>query len=368
MEKPKIKDVAAYLESLAPRALQESYDNTGLLIGDPHTGVLGVLVTLDCTESVVDEAIALKCNLIVAHHPIIFKGLKKLTGQTYVERTVIKAIKNDVAIYTAHTNLDNVYQGVNKKIAEKIGLKNTKVLAPRIGTLSKLVTFVPKEHLEAVTNQLHEAGAGQIGNYKNCSFQIPGTGIYQPTDNAKPFIGKPGQRETVSEVRLEVLLPTHLEKSILAALRSSHPYEEVAYYLNRVENENQGIGAGLSGETANPEEPIQFLMRLKKQMNVSVIRHTPLLLDRPVQKVAVCGGAGSFLLPEAISQGVDVFISADFKYHEFFDADGKIIIADIGHYESEQFTQELFIEVLRKKFNTFAINFSKTVTNPISYL
>lgn len=369
MEMPKIKDVAAYLESLMPRALQESYDNTGLLTGDPNARVLGILATLDCTESVVDEAISLKSNLIVAHHPIIFKGLKKLTGQTYVERTVIKAIKNNVAIYTAHTNLDNVYQGVNKKIAEKIGLKNTKILAPRKGTLSKLVAFVPKEHLEEVTNKLHEAGAGQIGNYKNCSFQIPGTGVYLPTNDAKPFMGKPGQRETVNEVRLEVLLPTHLETSILEALRSSHPYEEVAYYLNRVENENQEIGAGLLGETANPEEPIQFLMRLKKQMNVSVIRHTPLLLDRPVvQRVAVCGGAGSFLLPEAISQGVDVFISADFKYHEFFDADGKIIIADIGHYESEQFTKELFIEVLSKKFHTFAINFSKTVTNPISYL
>ena len=367
MEKPKIKDVAAYLESLAPPALQESYDNTGLLTGDPNARVLGVLVTLDCTESVVEEALALKCNLIVAHHPIIFKGLKKLTGQTYVERTVIKAIKNDVAIYTAHTNLDNVYQGVNKKIAEKIGLTNTKILAPRNATLSKLVTFVPKEHLEAVTSKLHEAGAGQIGNYKNCSFQIPGTGVYQPTDGAKPFKGIPGNRETVSEVRLEVLLPTHLQSSVLAALHSSHPYEEVAYYLNRVENENQEIGAGLIGETANPEEPIQFLTRLKKLMNVSVIRHTP-VLDRPLQKVAVCGGAGSFLLPEAISQTADVFISADFKYHEFFDAEGKIIIADIGHYESEQFTNELLVEVLSKNFHTFAINFSKTVTNPISYL
>ena len=367
MQNSKIKDVAAYLESLAPRSYQESYDNTGLLTGDPAAVVNGILVTLDCTESVVAEAVKLKCNLIIAHHPIIFKGLKKLTGQNYVERTVIQAIKNDLGIYAAHTNLDNIYHGVNMKIAQKIGLRNTGVLTPRKDTLSKLVAFVPHDNLQSVLNSLYDAGAGQIGQYKNCSFQIPGTGTFQPGTGTTPFIGKPGQTETVSESRVEIIFPTHREDSILSALRASHPYEEIAYYVSRVENENQEVGAGLIGELEEAVEPIQFLQRLKSQMNVSTIRHTQ-VLDRSVKKIAVCGGAGSFLLPEAIKSKADVFISADFKYHEFFDAEGKIMIADIGHYESEQFTKDLIVEVLSKKFPSFAINFSKTITNPVSYL
>jgi dinuclear metal center YbgI/SA1388 family protein len=367
MSASKIIDVTAYLESLAPMGYQESYDNSGLLTGDPMESVKGILVTVDCTEAVVAEAAALHCNLIVAHHPIIFKGLKKLTGQTYVERTVITAVRNNIAIYAAHTNFDNIYLGVNKKIAEKIGLMNTRVLIPRKGTLLKLVTFVPKENLTSLLDALYKAGAGQIGKYKNCSFQTTGTGTFEPTEGATPFIGKTGHPESVEESRIEVIFPSHLERPVMNALHTSHPYEEVAYYISRLENTNQEVGAGLIGETETPEEPIQFLKRLKKCMNISVIRHTP-PPDRPVRKIALCGGAGSFLLQDAIAQGADVYVSADFKYHEFFDAEGKITVADIGHYESEQHTKELFLEVLTKKFPTFAINFSKTATNPISYL
>jgi dinuclear metal center YbgI/SA1388 family protein len=363
----KIKDVASCLEATAPRALQEAYDNSGLLTGNPDAAVTSILVSLDCTEDVIEEAMALGSNLVVAHHPIIFKGLKKLTGQTYVERTIIKAIRHDIAIYCSHTNLDNVYNGVNRKIAERLELVNTRILSMKHDTLAKLVTFVPAAHLEKVTNALHEAGAGQVGNYKNCSFQVSGIGVFEPNEKANPAIGKQGHLEKVDEVRIEVLLPTWLEGVVIDALRKSHPYEEVAYYLSRVANQNQEAGAGLIGETKNPEELIAFLERLKRQMNAKVVRHTA-PIGKPIKTVAVCGGAGSFLLGEAISQSADVFVSADFKYHEFFDADGKIMIADIGHYESEQFTTELFKEVLSKKFPTFAINFSKSVTNPISYL
>ncbi|CAN5334712.1 Nif3-like dinuclear metal center hexameric protein [soil metagenome] len=367
MEGAKIKDVTAYLESLAPVVYQESYDNSGLLTGDPNAEVRGILVTLDCTEAVIEEAIRVNCNMIVAHHPILFKGIKKLTGKTYVERTLIKAIRHEVAIYAIHTNLDNVHEGVNKMIAEKIGLKNTKVLLPRGDTLSKLETFIPKESLEAVMEALHAAGAGQIGNYKNCSFQSEGTGTFQPNENASPFIGKTGQAERVNELKVEVLFPSHLRPGILSALQRSHPYEEVAYYITKLDNTNQEVGAGLIGELDVDVEPIIFLQRLKQHMNLSVVRHTA-LSAKPVRRVAICGGAGSFLLGEAIAQEADVFVSSDFKYHEFFDAEGKITIADIGHYESEQFTKELLNKVLSKKFTTFAINFSKTVTNPISYL
>jgi dinuclear metal center YbgI/SA1388 family protein len=367
MATTKIKEVAEFLETLAPRSLQESYDNSGLLTGNPEWEVSGVLVTLDCVENVVEEAIHLKCNLIVAHHPIIFRGQKKLTGETYVERTVIKAIKHDVAIYAVHTNLDNVLEGVNKKIAERIGLVNLRILDPRKDTLMKLVTFIPTLHAEAVIQALNEAGAGNIGHYKNCSFRITGTGTFQPTDQAHPHIGTKGQLETVEEVRAELIFPHHLERRIIRALKLSHPYEEVAYFLNRLENENQEAGAGVIGELSAPEEPMEFLKRLKVSMNTSCIRHSA-LLGSPIKKVAVCGGSGSFLLSKAIAGGADVFVSSDFKYHEFFDAEGKIMIADIGHFESEQFTKELLQEVLKEKFSNFAINFSGTVTNPISYL
>lgn len=361
-----IKNVTDHLESLAPRSFQEDYDNSGLLTGDLNAPVKGILVTLDCIEKVVDEAIENNCNLIVAHHPIIFRGLKKITGQNYVERTIIKAIKNDIAIYAIHTNLDNVHTGVNKKIAEKIGLKNLKILKPRKDTLGKLVTFIPKENAGDVLNALHKAGAGNIGDYKNCSFQVAGEGTFMPSGKAQPHIGQTNQLERVDEIRAEVIFPDHLTRKILHALKESHPYEEVAYYLSRLENENQEVGSGMIGELDKPIEPFEFLNGLKKVMNSKIVRHTQ--PTKEIKKVAVCGGAGSFLLPSAIARGADVFVSADFKYHEFFDADGKIMIADIGHYESEQFTKDLLVEVLKEKFTTFAIIFSKTVTNPLSYL
>ncbi len=361
-----IKNVTDYLESLAPRSFQEDYDNSGLLTGDLNAPVKAILVTLDCIESVVDEAIQNNWNMIVAHHPIIFRGLKKITGQNYVERTIIKAIKNDIAIYAIHTNLDNVHTGVNRKIAEKIGLKNLKVLKPRKDTLCKLVTFIPKENAGDVLDALHKAGAGNIGDYKNCSFQVAGEGTFMPTGKAQPHIGQTNQLERVDEIRAEVIFPNHLTPKVLKALKESHPYEEVAYYLSRLENENQEVGSGMIGELEKPIEPFEFLNGLKKEMNAKIVRHTQ--PTKEIKKVAVCGGAGSFLLPSAIAQGADAFVSADFKYHEFFDAEGKIMIADIGHYESEQFTKDLLVEVLKEKFTTFAIIFSKTVTNPLSYL
>ena len=363
----KVSDITSCLEAFAPPQYQESYDNAGLLTGEPGQEVTGVLVTLDCTEAVVDEAVERGCNLIVAHHPIIFKGLRRLTGSNYVERTVIKAVRKGVGIYAIHTNLDNVHTGVNKKICEKIGLVNTRILSPRTQVLTKLVTFIPKEQTGRVLDALYAAGAGQIGNYENCSFSVDGQGTFKPNDRAKPAIGTPNVQEVVDETRIEVIFPTYLQGKVLAALKKAHPYEEVAYYLTSLSNANQEVGSGMIGELERPEEPSEFLKRLKKSMDLKIIRHTR-LIDQPVKKVSVCGGAGSFLLQEARKAGSQVYISADFKYHEFFDAEDELISADIGHYESEAFTRELIGEVLTKKFPTFAINFSRTVTNPISYL
>lgn len=366
MQTPKIKDVASFLESWAPRAYQESYDNSGLLVGDPETPVKGILVSLDCTEAIVLEAVERGCNLIVSHHPIIFRGLKSLTGKSYVERTVISAIRNQIALYAIHTNLDNVATGVNRKIGERLGLQAMKVLSPRRDTLLKLVTFVPSENLDAVRRAVHEAGAGQVGNYSDCTFEVSGTGRFRPNEAATPHIGERGKAEEVKEVRMEVLLPAHREQAVLGALRKAHPYEEVAFYLTKLENENQEVGAGLIGEFVTPMEPTAFLGRLKEAMQTTVVRHTS-IPGKPIKSVAVCGGAGSFLLAEAIRKGADAFVSADFKYHEFFDAEGKTLLCDIGHYESEQFTKALLQEVLSQKFTTFASHFSNMVTNPISY-
>ncbi len=363
----RIKDIIQHLENLAPLAYQESYDNAGLLTGNPDTSVTGVLITLDITEEVVTEAINLGCNLIIAHHPIIFKGLKALTGKTYVERTIIAAIKNDVALYATHTNLDNIQTGVNKKICDRIGLINTKIMVPKTNTLSKLVTFVPQANVEAVKKALFEAGAGQIGNYSDCSFSVSGHGTFTPNEKAKPTIGQNKVPETVAEIRIEALLPTYKSNVILAALRAAHPYEEVAYYLNTIDNTNQEVGSGMIGELPMALKSLDFLMFLKEKMALTTIKHTALCKDN-VLKVAVCGGSGSFLLNAAIRAQADVFVTADFKYHEYFDAENNIIIADIGHYESEVFTKDLIYDILTKKFSKFAVNLSKTVTNPISYL
>ncbi|UFH53627.1 Nif3-like dinuclear metal center hexameric protein [Spirosoma sp. KNUC1025] len=361
-----IRHLTAYLETLAPLSYQESYDNAGLIVGDPTTDIKGVLITLDATEAVVDEAIAKGCNVVVAHHPIVFKGLKKLNGKTYVERTVIKAIKHDVAIYAAHTNLDNVAGGVNFKIAEKLNLQNVRVLAPKTQVLSKLITFVPVAGTQRVLDALYAAGAGQIGDYKNCSFRVTGTGTYQPGENANPAIGEVGEYHEEAENRIEVILPTHQQAQLLAALKEVHPYEEVAYYLTTLDNTNQEVGSGAVGDLAEPMDGSSWLTYLKERMDLQLIRYTA-LPEHPVKRIAVCGGVGSFLLPDAIRAGADVFVTADYKYHEFFDADDRITICDIGHFESEVFTKELIYGHLAKKFTTFAVILSETNTNPVRY-
>ncbi|MDQ3392519.1 MAG: Nif3-like dinuclear metal center hexameric protein [Bacteroidota bacterium] len=363
---PKIKDIIDFLETFAPSSYQESYDNTGLLTGNAFDELNGVLITLDITETVIEEAIKKNCNLIISHHPIIFKGLKKLTGGNYVERVVISAIKNNLALYASHTNLDNVYNGVNKRIADKIGLLNTRILAPKKNILSKLTTFVPIKDTEKVLEALSLAGAGNIGNYKKCSFRTEGIGTFLPSEQATPTIGIKNKLEEVKENRIEVLFPTYLQKQIIAALYAAHPYEEVAYYLQQTENENQEVGSGIIGELEEKMEEKVFFQYLKKHMQLKSIKITS-LLNKPIKVVAICGGAGSFLISHAIASKADVFISSDFKYHEFFDAENKIVITDIGHYESEIFTKDLIYEILKKYFTNIALNLSETVTNPISY-
>ena len=363
---PKIKNVIAHLEDTAPSAYQESYDNSGLITGNPQEEVQGIMISLDATEAIVDEAIDNGCNMIVAHHPIVFRGLKSLTGRSYVERTIIKAIKNDIAIYAIHTNLDNVLQGVNNKICQKIGLQNPRILLPKKLTLNKLTVFVPNESAGPILSALSDAGAGQIGNYKNCSFQVSGQGTFQPNNDANPTIGEPGKLEKVDEKRIEVIFPSFKAKQIIAAMKNAHPYEEIAYYLHALENENQEVGSGMFGMLEKPMEAEEFLAHLKNSMSLNCIRHTQ-PPQQKIQTVAVCGGAGSFLLPHAIRSKADAFVTADYKYHEFFDAEEQLMIADIGHYESEVYTKELILELLSEKFVSFAVHLAKTNTNPVLY-
>ncbi len=367
MEKIRIKDLSSYLESIAPLALQENYDNSGLLVGSSDTEIKGVLISLDITEEIIDEAIAENCNVIVAHHPIVFSGIKKLNGKNYVERCVIKAIKNELAIYAIHTNFDHVMGGVNAKLAEKLGLQNCRILAPKKGLVTKLITFCPTEHLEKVRSALFEAGAGTIGEYDECSFTSEGRGTFRASEAAKPFVGKHNERHTEAEVRLEMIFPTYAEKQVVTALLKSHPYEEVAYDLLLLANTNTTIGAGMIGELPNEIAEMEVLSQVKATFEVGCVRYTK-LLNKGVKKIAVCGGSGSFLLNDAIAAGADIFITSDYKYHQFFDAENRIVIADIGHYESEQFTKELLFDLIRKKFSTFALRLTKINSNPINYL
>lgn len=364
-----IKEVIQYLESLAPSAYQESYDNAGLITGNPDMVFTGSISCLDSTEEVIDEAIAKGVNLIVAHHPFVFKGLKRFNGKNYVERAVIKAIKNDIAIYAIHTNLDNVRGGVNERIADRLGLmrEGRSILMPKKHMLSKLEIYVPSEYVTEVQTAIWKAGAGQIGNYENCSFSSEGQGSFRPIEGAKPFIGEQGKQEFTKEHRLEVIFPSYLSRQVISAMQEAHPYEQAAYQLISLENSYQEIGSGMVGLLEESIPTIDFLTMCKKRMEVGALKHTALCFDR-IEKVAVLGGSGIFGLDAAITSGAQVFITSDVKYHEFFDADRRIILIDIGHYESEQFTQQLLQELLDKKFPKFANLLTGTYTNPVNYL
>ncbi|HNX56227.1 MAG TPA: Nif3-like dinuclear metal center hexameric protein [Prolixibacteraceae bacterium] len=361
-----IKQITQYIESIAPMALQESYDNAGLIIGNPEDEVSGALISLDITEEVLDEAIHKKLNLVICHHPIIFSGIKKLNGRNYIERCVAKAIKNDIAVYAAHTNLDSVFGGVNSKICEKLELQNCKILAPMPGFLKKLVTFVPLADAEKVRIAIWEAGAGHIGNYDSCSYNVTGEGTFRGNEQTNPYVGEKNQLHIENEVRIETIFPKHIQGKVVHALLQAHPYEEVAYDIYPLDNDFAQAGIGMIGELNEPMNETEFLKKLKDTFHCGVVKHTE-LLGKSIKSVAVCGGAGSSFLNKAIAQKADIFVSGDFKYHQFFDAERKIVIADIGHYESEQFTKEVFYELLTKKFPKFAVHLSATNTNPVSY-
>lgn len=362
-----IGEVLALLESWAPRAYQESYDNGGLLLGQSGEPCTGILCTLDCTEAVILEAAQKGCNLVVAHHPLIFKGLKSLSGNGYVERTVVAAIRKNISVIALHTALDNIYGGVSFEMAQRLGLTKLKVLQPKPGLLGLFVTYAPIAFKEQVLQALFAAGAGEISHYSGCSFSSEGQGSFIPQAEAQPHIGQVHEAQQVHEVKVEVLAPMHLQNQLVKAVHGLGFYEEVAWQMLALQNSHPRAGSGCIGILPEPIEEIEMLHTISKVFGAGVVRHTR-LLGRPVQTVAVCGGSGSFLTQNAIAQKADLFLTADVKYHEFFDADGRILLADIGHYESERFAPEQIQQFLAAKIPTFApILLSAAVTNPVFY-
>jgi dinuclear metal center YbgI/SA1388 family protein len=362
----KISEVIDYLEKIAPNELQEDYDNAGLIVGHRNKMLSGILITLDVTEAVVDEAVKLNCNLIVAHHPIIFRGLKKLTGSNYVERTVEAALTQGIALYATHTNLDNVLHGVNSQLVKKIGIQKAKIINPKTDSLNKLITFVPEKDLTSVMTALGGAGAGSIGNYDLCTFQVYGKGTFRPNEEASPHIGSANQLEEVNEIRLEMIFPFHLKRNIVSTLIKAHPYEEVAFDILPLLNTDPEKGSGQWGFLNKKLPADQFLNHLKESLNLSVVKYTG-KLDKEIQSVGVCGGSGSFLIKKARALQLDAFITSDIKYHEFFDAEDDLLLVDIGHYESEVFTKDLLKEIISEKFPNIALHLTSVVTNPVKF-
>lgn len=362
----KLWELVKIIESYAPPEFQESYDNAGLLTGDDQMEIHAALLCVDINCETIDEAVKVGANLIISHHPLVFNPIKNLNEKDPVARTVVKAVRNNIAIYSAHTNLDNIINGVNDKLCHKLNLKNRKILSPLPGILKKLVVFVPLSHAESLRTALFNAGAGKIGSYDQCSFNAEGFGTFRGSENANPYVGEKGTTHHEKEIRIETVFPVSIQPAVVQAMLKVHPYEEVAYDIYPLENAYPFAGSGMIGELEHPADEKVFLQLIKETFHCETIRHSP-LRKKPVKHVAVCGGSGSFLIEKAIKAGADIFITADLKYHDFFKGDDKIVLADIGHYESEQCTIELFYEILTKKIHNFAIHFSKIVSNPINY-
>jgi dinuclear metal center YbgI/SA1388 family protein len=363
----KVRDISSYLDKTVPVSFQESYDNCGLQVGDPENDINAAIISLDVTEDVMDEAIAIGCGLIITHHPLIFFPLKKLTGNTHIERILLKAVKNEIAIYSSHTNLDILNAGVSRKMADKLNLQNIKVLSPLKNRLYKLVIYIPESHFEKVREAIFEAGAGVIGNYDKCSFSQAGTGSFRGGENTTPYAGEKGKFHLEKEIRFETIMPSHLKDQVIMALLASHPYEEVAYDIYSLENEYNAAGLGCVGELPEPLGEKDFLFFLSDIFKAEGVRYSK-LSGKKIKKVALCGGAGISLLGDSIKAGADVFVTSDIKYHDFFNAGNRILLVDTGHHESEKYSTEILYDLIIKKFPTFAIRFSETNTNPINYL
>jgi dinuclear metal center YbgI/SA1388 family protein len=362
----KLTKILSILVEMAPLSYAEDFDNVGLLLGNTDQEITGILVCHDALEAVIDEAVAKNCNLVVCFHPILFSGIKKITGKNYVERAILKAIKNDIAIYSVHTALDNHQNGVNKIFCDAIGLQHSKVLIPKENYIQKLVTYTIPENAEKLRNALFEAGAGKIGNYEDCSFSSKGIGTYMGNEASNPEIGERFEFVETEEIKIEVTFEKHLQAKILKALFNNHVYEEIAYEIYQLENKHQNIGLGRIGELEQPLSERYFLDLVKEKLDCGGIRHSA-FTGKTIKKVAVLGGSGSFAIKNAINSGADAYLTADLKYHQFYEAENQLLLADIGHFESERYTKNYIVDFLKEKITNFAIILSEENTNPVKY-
>ncbi|HRZ41578.1 MAG TPA: Nif3-like dinuclear metal center hexameric protein [Bacteroidales bacterium] len=361
-----VRELADFIETLAPSGLQESYDNVGIQTGDPETEVTGVLVTLDITEGTIEESVKKGCNVVIAHHPLIFKGLKRLTGSTLVERAVIMAIRHHIAIIILHTNFDNAPRGLNYHLAGKLGIRKPSVLSPMDGSLHKVVTYCPESAADSVREAMFMAGGGRIGEYDRCSFNTEGTGTYRPLEGSDPYIGSPGEFHSGREVRVEMVVPSYLSGKVVNAMRKAHPYEEVAYEVFQMMNSDPYTGAGMWGELETPIPVIEFIEKVKQELGAEGIRYSR-WEGEAIKRVGVCGGSGSFLIEKAIRLGMDALITSDLKYHAFTDYGKSLLLVDAGHFETELLMTGIITEAVQKKFTTFASHISAHLRNPIIY-
>ncbi len=358
-----IGDLSSALESVAPSLYAESYDNVGLLVGRSEWKCEKVLVALDITEAVVQEAIEKGVQAIVAHHPVIFGGIQRLTGEDTAQRAIELAIKHSIALLACHTNLDAIEGGVSYRMAQAISLVNVRTLQPRSGLLWNLIVYVPAESAETLLEALWEAGAGKMGAYDECAFRSHGLGSFRPKEGAHPHNGVIGERAFADEIRLELLVPEGARKKVHQCMMEHHPYEEIAHSWLKHDGVHHSVGFGAIGQWDACDWP-EAVRRIKTAFGVASFRHTmPIASD--YRTVAVCGGAGADLLAQAKSQQAELFITSDITYHRYFGADDRLVFIDIGHWESEQHAMELLIDIVREKFPNFAVLKSETNTNPM---
>lgn len=363
-----IGHIISVLEAFAPVALQESYDNCGLILGSALDECRGALLTVDCTEAVVDEAIARDCNLIIAHHPLIFKGIRRLNGRTDQERTVLKAVRNNIAVYACHTCLDSAPGGVSQRMAGMLGLESVAPLEQPQGKLLKLTAYVPEADADSLRLALADAGAGEIGNYDFCSYTVNGIGRFRAKSGANPYVGEIGEIHSENEECVQVVLPAWRRGAVERALLQTHPYEEPAYEFITLDNAPVMTGLGAVGILTEPVTPAQLVAKVKETFGSPVARCSAYPSDSQIRRVAVCGGSGASLIGRAIAAGAQSIVTSDVKYHDFVDYAGDILIIDIGHHESENCAKSIFFDIISEKFPKFALWYAKADVNPINYL
>lgn len=361
-----LRTLLACIEQWAPFSWQESYDNAGLILGDPDRNVTEALVCFDVTPEVVDEAVRIGAGLIVSHHPAIFKGIKRINPASRLGYMIKQSLCHDIAWCALHTNLDNTLNGVNSYLCEQLGLKDVQPLAPLQDIYGKLQVYVPEAYAEKLRQALAEAGCGAGARYDACSYSSRGEGRFRAGSQAHPFSGQIGELHCEAECKIECLYPLHKTRQVLDVLRTNHPYEEPAFDLLPLRNEATGQGAGAIGNLQESMQETELLDKLKELTGTHCIRHSG-FRGRKIRRIALCGGSGGSFIGNACARQADAYITGDLKYHDFADAGSGTWLVDIGHFESEKFAMELIFRFIRKNFPNFAVSISEQARNPVSF-